>query len=32
MNKKYQQIKEVLGLLRVHENEPLSKHTYFKNF
>src|SRR3990172_7797757 len=24
------QIKEVLGPLRVYENEPLSKHTYFK--
>src|SRR3990172_12261848 len=24
------QIKEVLGPLRVYENEPLKKHTYFK--
>src|SRR3989344_6173113 len=26
----YDQIKEVLGPLRVYENEPLKKHTYFK--
>src|SRR3990172_8191837 len=24
------QIKDILGLLRVYENEPLKKHTYFK--
>jgi len=26
----YDQIKNILGPLRVYENEPLSKHTYFK--
>jgi UDP-N-acetylmuramate dehydrogenase len=26
----YEKIKEKLGVLRVYENEPLSKHTYFK--
>ncbi len=29
-NKTVSEIKEVLGLLRVYENELLSKHTYFK--
>lgn len=27
---KYQRLKEILGVLRTFENEPLSKHTYFK--
>ena len=27
---KYEELKEILGPLRVYENEPLAKHTYFK--
>ena len=27
---KFEQLKQILGLLRVFENEPLAKHTYFK--